>query len=226
MSLIHQTYPGPPPPLEPGDVHVWFAEFARCSPGVTDCLSADEQVRAVGYKLPRVRDQFATGRGVLRSILSGYLRTPPEAIVLIADADGKPRLSPPFREAVHFNVSHSAGMGLFAVSNRPVGVDLEPIRIVENASGLVERFFAAEERASYAALPESDRKAGFLRGWTCKEALLKAVGSGMRRMEECAVEMDPGKPPRVIRLDGAGADVWAIETWTPFAGFVAAVAYQ
>ncbi len=114
---------------------------------------------------------------MLREILGWYLRISPRDIAIGVDPDGKPRLNSPQGEALHFNVSHSAGVGLIAISTLLVGVDLEPVRVIESANGLVDRFFAAEEKAIYAALPDSAKPAGFLRGWTCKEAVLKALGT-------------------------------------------------
>jgi 4'-phosphopantetheinyl transferase len=224
MRVIRRIYPGPPPPLDAGEVHVWFARLDPCPAGVAGYLTAEERDRAAGYKLPRVREQFVAGRGVLRAVLAGYLGTPPRALAIGVDVHGKPVLTT--HATLHFNVSHSAGAGLIAVSAVPVGVDLEPVRPIENAGGLVERFFADEERAAYAALTDGARPGGFLRGWTCKEAVLKGIGIGMRRMDECAVEMNPAKPAAVLRIGESTCPVWAVETWAPCAGFVAAVAYQ
>jgi 4'-phosphopantetheinyl transferase len=224
MRVIRRIYPGPPPPLDAGEVHVWFARLDPCPAGVADHLSAEERSRAEGYKLPRVRDQFIAGRGVLRNLLAAYIGVSPCAVAIGVDPNGKPILKS--CTSLHFNISHAAGAGLIAVATVPVGVDLEPVRPVENAGGLVDRFFADEEKATYEVLTAAARPAGFLRGWTCKEAVLKAVGIGMRRMDECAVEMDPAKPAAVLRLGPAGEPGWAVETWVPCPGFVAAVAYQ
>jgi 4'-phosphopantetheinyl transferase len=224
MGVHRLPYPSSPPPLASGDVHVWLARLTPCPAGVAEHLSEDERGRAAGYKLAVVRDQFVAGRGVLRAILGGYCATDPGALDVDVDPLGKPRLRSP--AGWHFNVSHSLGMGLVAVSDTPVGVDLEPVRPIENADGLVERFFATEEKSAYRALSAAAKPAGFLRGWTCKEAVLKAIGIGMRRMEECAVEMDPAKPARVVRIGNCPDDGWAVETWTPCEGFLAAVAYR
>lgn len=226
MGVRHCHFPGNPPPLGPGGVHVWLARLDPIPSGVSEFLSADERARAAGYKLPWVRDQFIAGRGVLRAILSWYHNVEPGSVPLVMSPDGKPHLAGSVSHPVQFNVSHSNGWGLTAVSTGPVGVDLEPVRVVDIAGGLVDRFFAVEERESFRALPEGKKGTGFLRGWTCKEAVLKAVGTGMRKIECCAVEMDPEKPPRVIRLDGGGDSEWEIESWTPLEGFLAAVAYR
>ena len=81
------------------------------------------------------------------------------------------------------------------------------------ASGFagVNRYFADEERTQFAALPDPLRRPAFLRGWTCKEALLKGIGSGVRDLRNCAVCLDPDAPPRVLRSPQPG---WRLATWT------------
>ena len=58
-----------------------------------------------------------------------------------------------------------------------VGVDLEVVREVPEADGIAASTFTAEERAAWAAA--GGGAAGFLRVWTRKEALLKALGVGV-----------------------------------------------
>ena len=64
----------------------------------------------------------------------------------------------------------------------------------------------------------------FLRGWTCKEALLKGVGCGSRELAGCVVELDPDRPPAVI-LSSDGRP-WQVACWQPDAAFTAAVAVR
>src|SRR5208283_1867763 len=44
---------------------------------------------------------------------------------------------------------------------------------------IVESYFTSAERAQFAALEEPVRASAFLRGWTRKEAILKARGVGL-----------------------------------------------
>lgn len=172
---------------------------------VPDALSADELDRYHRTRHPAAREHFRRGRLAVRSLLAVTLGCHPREVAFAVSADGKPLC-----DGVHFNVSHTAGLVAVAVGPVPVGIDVETTDAGRDIAGLVNRFFAPEERAQFAALPERLRRSAFLRGWTCKEALLKGIGSGVRDLQNCAVCLDPDAPPRVIRSPDAG---WHLTTW-------------
>ncbi len=222
MNLIERTLdriPAAPPGAD--EVHVW--RFPLAAPTV-DVLSEAERARAARYAIDRPREQFRAARTALRIVLGAYLRIEPDAVALTVEPDGKPTLT---EGNLHFNVTHSGERGLIAVARRRVGVDLEQLRRMENADGLVERFFGPEEREQYRELPHDLKLAGFFRGWTGKEALLKAVGTGIQNVDKCVVDLDPRNPPRIVRFDHA-AEIgdWRLLAWAPEPGYVAALAIE
>lgn len=75
---------------------------------------------------------------------------------------GKPYLAE--RNDIHFSLSHSGTWAVCAVSDRPVGVDIECLRSMEK----VARLF-----------PEAKTDDDVLRLWTAKEAYLKLLGRGL-----------------------------------------------
>jgi hypothetical protein len=60
-----------------------------------------------------------------------------------------------------------------------LGIDIERVRPVPDAAGIVARFGSAFEVASFGLVPEQDRDAAFLRWWTAKEAFVKMMGTGL-----------------------------------------------
>lgn len=201
----------------PGDVHVWQFVLDLCpfeEHEVRSALLPAEAERAGRYKAISTGRQFALGRGALRIVLGRCLGLAPTAVEIIPDVDGKPH-SP----GIEFNISHSAGGCLIVVSRSPVGVDVEEVRDRPTAAGLVERYFAPEERRQFAAIQEGLKQAAFHRGWTCKEAVLKADGRGARGLEICAVNLDPRTPPGVVKFDDR---TWDLICWEPWPGFMAA----
>lgn len=209
----------------PGDeeCHVWRFPL-RADAAFWAWLTPDERERADRYKIARPREQFLAARGNLRQLLARYLGAAPAAVELVPEPDGKPVLR---GGELHFNVSHSGDLGLIAVARRRVGVDVEELRDMPNAAGLVERFFGLEEGGQFAALPEALKLAGFFRGWTCKEALLKAVGTGIQNVDKCVVDLDPRREPAVIRFDHAAeVGTWRLGVWPPAEGYTAAVAAE
>jgi 4'-phosphopantetheinyl transferase len=85
-----------------------------------------------------------------------------------------------FAGGLQVSLSHSRGLAAAAVTAiGPVGVDLEPVRPVE-ALVLARRWFPAREAAWLARVPSGQRDAAFLALWTQKEAIAKALGTGLR----------------------------------------------
>ena len=228
MRVLIRQFPEGDGPLAvgAGEVHVWQARLDTASVDeLRDLLTPDERARADRYRHPKTGGQFAAARGLLRVLLGRYIGCPPAAVPITVRPDGKPEVGGPAGDAVRFNVSHTDAVAVFALARSDVGVDVEAVRTPASADALVERFFAPTERAQYLALPGELRAAAFLRGWTCKEAVLKGIGCGTRDLDRCVVDLDPRRPPRVVGPPATSA-AWELTCWEPGPGFVAAVAYR
>ena len=215
--------PNPSPSRGEGgktDVHVWVADLAETW-DVATYLNNEEVQRANRYHNPTTQTQFRQCRGRLRWLLAQYLACDPSDIALTVDADGKPFLRD--HSELQFNVSHTEGIALYAISHHPVGVDVERFRVMANAEGLVRRFFAEAEQMQFRTLPMELRDRAFLRGWTCKEAVLKGVGCGARGLDRCVVELHPDRPARVLG-DATLANEWELYSWNVTADHIAALA--
>ena len=97
----------------------------------------------------------------------------PKLPAVIRLAGGKPV----FREQpeLHFNLSHSGSLALCALSEEPVGVDIEQIR--PRRPGLAEYVLSPEEQLWYRDHGTDD--AALLLLWTRKEAWCKRSGKGL-----------------------------------------------
>ena len=192
-----------------------------------ECLTDDERTRAARYKVETARHQFVIGRGLLRRTLGECLGTAARAVPITYTATGKPVLADS-AAGLHFNVTHTDGLALIALARRAVGIDVELVRPVENPDGLVGRFFSAAERAAYLELTQQLRPAGFFRGWTCKEAVIKAAGLSVAYLDEFDVELHPARPAALLaaRHPQLGEGVWGLTAWEAAAGFAAAVAVE
>ncbi len=213
-------------------MHLWCADLDRSEESLAQLralLSDDERHRADRFRIGSLRDRFVAGRGMLRAILGKYLQMDPANLRLNYRAHGKPELAPIWKaRGLEFNVSHSNGLAMFAFTRgREIGVDVESIRPMPNAAGILERFFSAEEVAQWQCLPPEQQLQAFFHGWTCKEAWIKAVGSGLSfPLSEFCVSLSPLEPARVLSIQGdpRRAAEWWLESYEPRAGFVAAVA--
>ena len=225
MPVVFCDIDAPRDAVPAGETHVYSAPLED-PVGFAPFLTADEQDRAGRFRLARVRDQFVAARGRLRALLGHYLRLPPRQVPVLYADGGKPHL--PAGYPLHFNVSHTEGLAVFAVGRARVGVDVERRRTIPDADGLVSRFFSRRECEQFQALPPADRPDAFLRAWTRKEAVLKAVGRGVQSLDCCEVTFANGEPPAVLALDGdpAGGRRWELFTWQPAPGYLAAGAVE
>jgi 4'-phosphopantetheinyl transferase len=106
---------------------------------------------------------------------------------------------------------------------------VEQVRPVQDLEGLVEQFFAPEERRQWSRLPDALRPLAFFHGWTRKEAWLKATGNGLSfPLDEFCVTVDPAEPARLvsIRGDAVEAASWCLDSCQPCPDYVAAVAVR
>jgi len=171
---------------------LYEACFARLSDG--------ERARAQRLIHARPRREFVLTRAGLRNLLGQWTGIPADRISFGQNAAGKPHLDQhrgQDRESVHthFNVSHSHGVSLIAICpNREIGVDLEPVRDLRSREALARRWFHPEEVK--ALEQKSWEPAAFFAIWTAKEAVVKALGTGLGfGMDEVWIEVaDPARP--------------------------------
>jgi len=209
-------------------IHVWW--FDLDSLGNEDTapaavLSAEELAHAAKFHFARDAARYRLCRAMLRLGLGWYLSQNPRAIALRAGRFGKPYLAS--GAGLYFNVAHSAGLGAIAFSARgEVGVDVEAARRTVEVMDIASAHFTARETALIAALAAPDQLKAFLRVWTRKEAVLKAVGCGIPNgLDQVDVTRD------AVFFDGEaitpgdfGKSDWMVRDLVPMEGFAGAIA--
>lgn len=225
-----------PPPmltLNSADVHVWRATLDRPAAeihGLEQILSADERTRADAFFFAHDRARFVAGRGLLRMILSHYTGVAPQHLRFRYGTRGKPALMQSPGEALQFNVSHSGGVALYALTHsRAIGVDIEHVRALPNAEQMARRFFSPLEHFALQALAPADHLRGFFACWTRKEAYVKARGDGLAHpLDRFAVSLTPHEPARLVQtLDDPDEQTrWSLHELWPGTEFVGALAVE
>ena len=158
-------------------------------PEVLQTLPLERQKRIHNMKQEKSRKQSMGVGLLLQKVLALYHMQDSDVFV---DEHGKPKV-----EGLEFSLSHSGNLVLCAVSEEPVGCDVEELR--KAPKGVAERYFSDAEQAylSHFSADEHDRE--FFRIWTMKESYVKMTGEGLRvsfEAYEIAME-DTGA--RVIR---------------------------
>ena len=220
--------------LESDEVHVWRARLgvnAAQRQALFQTLSADERARSARFHFPQDRERFVAARGILRALLARYLNADPSQLSFRYNPHGKPALAAFWDHAgIRFNLSHSEGLALYAVSrHREVGIDLEFIRPHLAQEPMAEGFFSPREVAMLRSLPAPIQPEAFFHCWTRKEAFLKALGQGLSiSLDQFDVSLLPGEPAALLRTswDPLAASRWSLQSLTPSPDYAAVLAVE
>jgi 4'-phosphopantetheinyl transferase len=211
------------------EIHVWHAALDReesdlCRLQAT--LSLEEKARADRFHFKNDRNRFVVARGLLRELLGKYLHRAPAGLEFSYEQHGKPVLSGENPSSgLCFNLSHSAGLAVFAFAHqRNLGIDVEHVRPETAGDDIAQRYFSAREVNDLRTLPPEARVEGFFHCWTRKEAYLKATGMGLQiPLDSFSVSVLPAMPAQFL---GGVEARWHIDAFHPAECYVAAVVYD
>lgn len=206
-SPCDEAHEGGFPPLPSRHVRLFLLRPEKVGPdwrGLYESwLSPAEHLRLRGFRFEQSRLEFLHGRALTRYVLSRYLRVPPRALRFDFNAHGKPTL--PAASGLHFNLSHSKGVCVLAVSGMgPIGVDLERVDAARSRDEISAHYFTPDEHRHVMDHEPSWRSMAFFAIWTLKESFIKAVGMGLSmplssfsmRLDHkrLSLHVDPGTP--------------------------------
>ncbi len=238
----------PPLSLHIADCDAWRPTLFAAT------LSAEEQARANRFRNAIDCDRFVVRRGLLRRLLAERLGIEASRVPLAPGPAGKPMLAAVdlHRAGVAaadgapcFNLARSGGLALYAFlspkdahavtgpaapDGPALGVDLERIdtdrRTLADLRRIAEHF-APEEAGFMQSLPDGQATEVFYRLWTCKEACLKCLGTGIGgggpTLDEVVIQLtlDGTVSGTARTADGRS---WRVACFTPCPGHTAAVA--
>lgn len=143
-------------------------------------LPQARQERALACRFDADRARVA-GAGMLLQTALERAGIPAERQRFAENPFGKPYLTE-FPD-LHVSLSHGGPWAVCAVSDRPVGVDVELPRC---SYAVAKRYFHPEE------LPQATDADRLCRLWTAKEAFVKALGTGLTTpLNSFRVELEP-----------------------------------
>lgn len=140
----------------------------------------DRRIRTDDFRQEADRMRSVAGDHLARMGIAAHCGLDPAQIRFARTEKGKPYV---LGVEVHFNLSHSGDFVVCAVSDRPVGIDVEQIRIVRQK--LAEKVCCPEELEYLRDAPGwQDPVTGwalrrFFRIWASKEAYFKWAGTGI-----------------------------------------------
>lgn len=114
-------------------------------------LSANERMRTDGLCFEQDRKHFIVSHGILKTILGCYAGIEPSRLAFSYGPYGKPALArTPKTAGIQFNMSHSKGLVLYAVTRGPsIGIALEYVHPMAEIDQVAEHSFSAQEKAIF-----------------------------------------------------------------------------
>ncbi|RCW92498.1 4'-phosphopantetheinyl transferase family protein [Winogradskyella arenosi] len=163
---------------EPEDIKVFKIQFTTYEPMVSylwTLLNITEQDRAERYHFKKDKNRFVICRALLKLLISDETNLNVSEINLKKGKYHKPYL--PQNPALHFNVSHSEDYAIMAIGNCELGVDVEFVNEQFQYKDIIPAVCTEDEMDWIKKT--SDSLETFYKIWTRKEALVKAMGTGI-----------------------------------------------
>jgi 4'-phosphopantetheinyl transferase len=148
----------------------------------SELLCPGETQQAVRFTSDRRAREYVFAHALVRAALSRLApEVAPAAWRFARSRNGRPFISYPRSEPLHFSLSHTDGFVACAVSCcERVGIDVEATDRPASYLEIARTFFSPSELADLTSLPPARQKDRFFDYWTLKEAYAKARGMGFQ----------------------------------------------
>jgi 4'-phosphopantetheinyl transferase len=161
----------------PDTLQLWFTRVAdsamNAEQPVRNLLSDSERNRLESIKNNNKRREYLLSRSLMRHALSQHFQLQEKEWHFVERSGSAPVVCN-LPENTYHSLSHSNGLICFALSDCPLGIDIETSNKQRNYLALAEVFMNDKE-LDYLAQNESTRDDNFYRTWCAKEAYFKAL---------------------------------------------------
>ncbi|WP_327315139.1 4'-phosphopantetheinyl transferase family protein [Streptomyces sp. NBC_01235] len=191
-------------------MQVSWARLGDAHEGLPRLLDPVERARHDATVRPEDQARFLVGCALSRLLLGELLGVPPADVPLrrvcprCGGPHGKVRLDMPGSPAPYdFSVTHSGSVvGVAVCRGGQVGLDVEEAGSLVDVDSAARAALSDTELAALRALSPAERQPAFLRVWTRKEAVLKALGVGLSVSPRELQVSAPDLPPAVLSWPG------------------------
>lgn len=192
------------------EVQLWWASLVVSDSKIDRLrrlLTPEELQRAERFRVAAAARRFIAARATLRRVLGQATGVAAADVEFRFGPHGKPRLAD---GGPCFNASDSGDFVVVALASAEVGVDIELLRPLVRRDRLARRICTNGELEALKRVPEEERDVLLLRLWTCKEAALKAIGTGLPGgVRNVEVSLHPDGLLRLRRMRGRDED-WSL----------------
>ena len=165
--------------LSENEITYWDIDLENIDPShfinFYHLLSDKNKTRASLFAKDKDRNLFITAHFALDIILESLFEIKP---IFLTDEHCKPFIQ---NYPIHFNLSHTDKRVILGFSKQALGVDIEKITPLQDLDLLIEHSMHPDEIRLLMTLDPSQKTHLFYSMWTKKEAVVKAIGIGMRK---------------------------------------------
>lgn len=161
-------------------------------------LMLTEESRQKVARFVHKQDKIRTliGEILIRKKISEQLGIRNDEIIFAKNSYGKPYLKND--RNFHFNISHSGDFVVVAVGDKPVGIDVEQVKYMDDYRRIAERYFTKSELA-YITKIDCDNLGRFFEIWTAKESYIKCQGKGLSiPLKSFSIEINRGNIQAIL----------------------------
>lgn len=174
----------PPPPLLPGLPLVIVDDVRGRRPGEgfdRALFTPAELERAARMRLDVNRAELLGARGIVRTVVARHVGLAASAVRFGGPRSEKPRLADLACANIDVSVAHADGrVACGFLLNGTIGVDIEVLDWrMPDTRAVARNVLSPVELDALDRSPRDELDALFLRAWTRKEAVLKAMGVGL-----------------------------------------------
>lgn len=145
---------------------------------------------------------------VLSYVLARSLRSAEAAVRVSRGPHGKPLASAPKapETSIYVSAARAGGLWVYAVTQiGPIGIDVER---AEEQIQPTESWCTEDELTAFSRMPIVQRRRAAVLTWTCKEAVLKAIGTGLSVQPSRLNITTKNELPILSAIDGNPVSNW------------------
>ncbi|BBH54455.1 4'-phosphopantetheinyl transferase family protein [Fluviispira sanaruensis] len=218
--------------LNNDEVHIWRVNISEAENYLFKYKQILDEIelnkfRKFYKKIDVIRS--IVGRALIRILSAKYLDLKTSQVLFAYSKYHKPFLSENINvKNLKFNISHAGNwIALAFCLEHEIGVDIEEFNNDFDMAGSAKLVFSLCEYNAWLSLSSIDKCASFFHVWSCKEAIIKALGLGFYYPpENITVSIDPQKSCEVIEDKNSDYPVWdwTLEKFYIDANYSAAIA--
>ena len=161
----------------PNTLQLWLTRVSdstmNAERSIRNLFSDSEKNRLESIKNNNRRREYLLSRSLMRHALSQHFQLQEKEWQFMEQSESAPVVCN-LPENIYHSLSHSGGLICFALSDCPIGIDIEATNKQRNYLALAEVFMNDEE-LKHLAQNESTQADLFYRSWCAKEAYFKAL---------------------------------------------------